>query len=111
MYTEAELYAGSTKRAKYNKKGKLVGYEHIPLDPAMKEASMRFHYPPPPPSTPKPAQQTTATLAAAGDTVRRPDKKRKKTSLASLRIRPKSKINQQLGGMGGGSGLNIGGFA
>mgnify|MGYP001233132004 CR=1 FL=1 len=110
-YTQAELYAGSTRGIiGYNKKGR-PRYGAIPLDPARYQASMEFYHPKPLPATPKPAQQSTATIAAAGDTVRRPDKKRKKTTLASLRIRPKSRINQQLGGVGAGSGLNIGGLA
>ena len=64
--------------------------------------------PPPPPPTPKPAEQTNTTISSVGDTVRRPQQKRKKTTLASLRIRP-TRINQQVGGTGYGSGLNIGG--
>lgn len=64
--------------------------------------------PPPPPPTPKPAEQTNTTISSVGDTVRRPKQKRKKTTLASLRIRP-TRINQQVGGTGYGSGLNIGG--
>ena len=69
--------------------------------------------PPPAPIIPKPPEQSNATLAQAGEGVRRPGSKRKKTTLASLRIRPKSQINQQVGGLGAGagSGLNIGGYA
>ena len=69
--------------------------------------------PPPAPTIPKPPEQAQATIAQAGEGVRRPGAKRKKTTLASLRIRPKSQINQQVGGLGAGagSGLNIGGYA
>ena len=109
MYTEAELFAGSTKRPKYNKKGKFIGYEHTPLDPGLRAASMRLIYPPAPPPVPKPAEQTNATLAAAGKSLRRPQSEatKKKTTLASLRTR--LKVNQQIGGQGSaGSTLNIG---
>ena len=114
MYTEAELFAGSTKRPRYNKKGKFLGYEHIPLDPGLKAASMRLLYPPAPPPVPKPPEQSNATMASAGKGLRRPgsEAKKKKTTLASLRIRPRTRVNQQLGGQGGaGSGLNIGSSA
>ena len=114
MYTEAELFAGSTKRPRYNKKGKFLGYDHTPLDPALKELSMRLLYPPSPPPVPQPAEQTNATMASAGKGLRRPESevKKKRTTLASLRIRPRTRVNQQLGGQGGaGSGLNIGSFA
>ena len=69
--------------------------------------------PAPMPTVPKPPEQTPTTIAQAGEGVRRPGAKRKKTTLASLRIRPKAQINQQVGGLGvgAGSGLNIGGFA
>ena len=69
--------------------------------------------PPPMPTIPKPPEQAQSTIAQAGEGVRRPGAKRKKTTLASLRIRPKSQINQQVGGLGAGagSGLNIGGYA
>ena len=63
--------------------------------------------PPPMPEAPKAPEQTNTTIASIGDTVRRPQKKRKKTTLASLRIRPTT-INRQIGGTGYGSGLNIG---
>ena len=112
MYTEAELYAGSTKRPRYNNKGKFLGYEHIPLDPGLKAASMRLIYPPAPPPVPKPAEQTNATLASAGKGLRRPESeaKKKKTTLASLRIRPRTSVNQQFGGQSSGATgtLNIG---
>ena len=65
---------------------------------------------PKPPKTPKPPEQSNVTISQAGDSVRRPGAKRKKTTLASLRIKP-TKINQQVGGLGSGSGLNIGGYA
>ena len=65
--------------------------------------------PPKPPKTPKPPQQSNVTISQSGDSVRRPGAKRKKTTLASLRIKP-TKINQQVGGLGSGSGLNIGGY-
>ena len=66
--------------------------------------------PPPAPAAPKPPEQSNVTISQAGESVRRPGAKRKKTTLASLRIKP-TKINQQVGGLGSGSGLNIGGFA
>jgi hypothetical protein len=65
--------------------------------------------PPKPPKTPKPAEQTMSTISQAGEGVRRPGGKRKKTTLASLRIKPR-KINQQVGGLGSGGSLNIGGY-
>ena len=65
---------------------------------------------PAPPKPIKPPEQSNVTISQAGDSVRRPGSKRKKTTLASLRIKP-TKINQQVGGLGSGSGLNIGGFA
>ena len=66
--------------------------------------------PPPMPESPKAPVQNQTTIAQAGKGVKRPGGKRKKTTLASLRIKP-TKINQQVGGLGGGSGLNIGGYA
>ena len=113
-YTQEELVRGSTVKKRYNKKGRYIGDEHTPLDPALYKLSMDFYHPKPPPPVPKPAEQTNATLASIGKGLRRPESesKRKKTTLASLRIRPRTKVNQQLGGQGGtGSGLNIGGFA
>jgi len=65
--------------------------------------------PMPKPKTPKPAEQTMTTISQAGEGVRRPGGKRKKTTLASLRIKPR-KINQQVGGLGSGGSLNIGGY-
>lgn len=61
------------------------------------------------PKTPKPPEQSNVTISQAGDSVRRPGSKRKKTTLASLRIKPR-KINQQIGGLGSGGSLNIGGY-
>ena len=52
---------------------------------------------------------TNATLGALESGVRSPNKKRPKTTLASLRIRPKRKVNQALtAGSAAGTGLNIG---
>ena len=78
---------------------------------------------PPQPAAPTPApppmpqasqyQAPTPTNAAIGaeSGVRSPGKKRERTTLASLRIRPKRRINQALtAGSAAGSGLNIGGF-
>lgn len=65
--------------------------------------------PMPKPKTPKPAEQTMTTISQAGEGVKRPGGKRKKTTLASLRIKPR-KINQQVGGLGFGGSLNIGGY-
>ena len=113
-YSQQDLVRGSTVRKRYNKKNQFIGYEHTPLDPALYKLSMDFYHPKPPPPVPKPPEQTNATLASVGKGLRRPESegKRKKTTLASLRIRPRTKVNQQLGGQGGaGSGLNIGGFA
>tara|TARA_S200002703_G_scaffold130717_1_gene118030 strand:- start:326 stop:682 length:357 start_codon:yes stop_codon:yes gene_type:complete len=112
IYSQGELYAGSTWGITgYNRRGR-PRYGHLPLDPGWVQRSNELYHPKPKPEPPKPAQQTDATIAAAGENVRRPkESKRKKTTLASLRIRPKSKINQQVGGLGGGSGLNIGGYA
>ena len=109
-YTQAELYAGSTREIiGYDKKGR-PKYGAKPLDPGLYKASMDFYHPKPPPATPAAPTQTRATLASTGQSVRRPKQKRGKTSLASLRIRPKSKINQQLGGGMSGTGLNVGSF-
>ena len=66
--------------------------------------------PQPMPETPKAPTQNQVTISQAGKGVKRPGAKRKKTTLASLRIKP-TKINQQVGGLGSGSGLNIGGYA
>ena len=99
-YTPQELYAG-------NKDG-------YPLDPALYDISMKFHFGGgnQAPATPAPPQQTNATIASVGDSIRRPSKRRKKTNLASLRIAPKAVINKLVGGNigGGGTGLNIGSF-
>ena len=57
----------------------------------------------------KPPEQTMTTISQAGEGVKRPGSKRKKTTLASLRIKPR-KINQQVGGLGSGGSLNIGGY-
>ena len=115
MYTEAELFAGSTKRPRYNKKGKFLGYEHIPLDPGLKAASMRLLYPPTPPPVPKPAEQGNALMASAGKSLRRPESERakKKTNLAGLRNRRSLGFAQLIGAasaQAGFSPLNIGGF-
>ena len=61
------------------------------------------------PSTPKAPVQNQTTISQAGEGVKRPGGKRKKTTLASLRIKPR-KINQQVGGLGSGGSLNIGGY-
>ena len=61
------------------------------------------------PSTPKPPVQNQTTIAQAGEGVKRPGSKRKKTTLSSLRIKPR-KINQQVGGLGSGGSLNIGAY-
>lgn len=61
------------------------------------------------PATPKAPVQNQTTIAQAGEGVKRPGSKRKKTTLASLRIKPR-KINQQVGGLGTGGSLNIGGY-
>jgi len=109
-YTQAELYAGSTYGiVGYNRRGR-PRYGHMPLDPAKYQASMDFYHPKPKPEPPKPAQQTNATISAAGDSVRRPKKKRAKTTLASLRIRPRARVNSQVGGLSGGSNLPLGGI-
>ena len=71
---------------------------------------------PAPPPMPQASQYqaptpTNATLGALDSGVRSPGKKRERTTLASLRIRPKRRINQALTvGSAAGSGLNIGGF-
>ena len=57
----------------------------------------------------KPPEQSNVTISQAGEGVKRPGAKRKKTTLASLRIKPR-KINQQIGGLGSGGSLNIGGY-
>ena len=61
------------------------------------------------PQTPKAPVQNQTTISQAGKGVKRPEGKRKKTTLASLRIKPR-KINQQVGGLGSGGSLNIGGY-
>jgi len=69
---------------------------------------------PAPPPMPQASQykaptSTNATLGALESGVRSPNKKRDKTTLASLRIRPKRKLNQALtAGSQAGTGLNIG---
>ena len=108
-YTQAELYAGSTQKIiGYDKKGR-PKYGAVPLDPGLYKASMDFYHPKSPPPTPQAPVQSNVTMAAAGKTLRRPEQKRSRISLASLRIRPKSEINQQFGGIAGGQPLNIGG--
>ena len=109
-YTQAELYRGSTEEIiGYDKKGR-PKYGAKPLDPGLMKASMNFHYPPAPPAEPAAPQQTRATLASTGQSVRRPKKKRAKTTLSSLRIRPRKEINQMFGGGTAGTGLNVGSF-
>ena len=67
--------------------------------------------PPPMPQQYRAPTPTNATLGALDSGVRSPGKKRERTTLASLRIRPKRRINQALtAGSAAGSGLNIGGF-
>ena len=61
------------------------------------------------PQTPKAPIQNQTTISQAGEGVKRPGSKRKKTTLASLRIKPR-KINQAVGGLGSGGSLNIGGY-
>lgn len=71
---------------------------------------------PAPPPMPQASQYraptpTNATIGATDSGVRSPGKKRDRTTLSSLRIRPKRKINQALtAASAAGSGLNIGGF-
>ena len=65
--------------------------------------------PMPMPQTPKAPVQNQTTISQAGKGVKRPEGKRKKTTLASLRIKPR-KINQAVGGLGSGGSLNIGGY-
>ena len=108
-YTQAELYAGSTQKIiGYDKKGR-PKYGAVPLDPGLMRASMNFYHPKPPPATPQAPVQSNVTMAAAGKTLRRPEQKRSRISLASLRIRPRSEINQQFGGIAQAQPLNIGG--
>jgi len=112
-YTQEELVRGSTVKKRYNKKGRYIGDEHTPLDPGLYKLSMDFYHPKPPPPTPKPPEQSNALASSVGKGLRRPgeERGRKKTSLASLRIRPRSKINQMFAAMqGAGTGLNIGSF-
>ena len=109
-YTEAELYRGSTEEIiGYDKKGR-PKYGAKPLDPGLMRASMDFYYPKPKPAEPSAPQQTRATLASTGQSVRRPKKKRARTTLSSLRIRPRKEINQMFGGGTAGTGLNVGSF-
>ena len=69
---------------------------------------------PAPPPMPQASQYraptpTNATLGALDSGVRSPNKKRERTTLASLRIRPKRRVNQALtAGSAAGTGLNIG---
>ena len=112
-YTQEELVRGSTKKKRFNRKGRYIGDEYTPLDPGLYKLSMDFYHPKPPPPTPKPPEQSNALASSVGRQLRRPgqERGRKKTSLASLRIRPKSKINQMFAAMqSGGTGLNIGSF-
>ena len=110
FYSEAELYAGSTQEIiGYDKKGR-PKYGAKPLDPGLMRASMNFHYPKPAPAEPAAPQQTRATLASTGQSVRRPKQKRSRTTLSSLRIRPRKEINQMFGGGTAGTGLNVGSF-
>ena len=70
--------------------------------------------PAPPPPMPQASQYkaptpTNATLGALESGVRSPNKKRERTTLASLRIRPRRRVNQALtAGSAAGTGLNIG---
>ena len=70
--------------------------------------------PAPPPPMPQASQYkaptpTNATLGANETGVRSPNRKRDKTTLASLRIRPKRRVNQALtAGSAAGTGLNNG---
>ena len=69
---------------------------------------------PAPPPMPQASQYkaptpTNATLGALESGVRSPNRKRDKTTLASLRIRPRRRVNQALtAGSAAGTGLNIG---
>ena len=69
---------------------------------------------PAPPPMPQASQYkaptpTNATLGALESGVRSPNKKRERTTLASLRIRPRRRVNQALtAGSAAGTGLNIG---
>jgi len=109
-YTQAELYRGSTEEIiGYDKKGR-PKYGAKPLDPGLYRASMDFYHPKASPAEPAAPTQTRATLASTGQSVRRPKKKRARTTLSSLRIRPKKEINQMFGGGMAGTGLNVGSF-
>ena len=109
-YTQAELYRGSTEEIiGYDKKGR-PRYGAKPLDPGLYKLSMDFYHPKAPPAEPAAPTQTRATLASTGQSVRRPKKKRARTTLSSLRIRPRKEINQMFGGGMAGTGLNVGSF-
>ena len=100
MYTQEELVRGSTMRRRYNKKGKFIGFEHVPLDPGLYRASMQFYHPPKMPEAPKPPEQANATIASTGQGVQQDTKPRR--TLASLLIKRNkqdpTQINQSLGG-------------
>lgn len=101
MITEGELYLG----------GKMENGKWRGLTPGEIQWANDFYYPKPPPATPKPPTQMHATQEQAGRGTRRPTTK-KKTSLASLRIRRKkpTQVNSQVALGVGGTGLNVGGY-
>ena len=110
IYTQGELYSGSTWGiVRHNKKGKAF-YGHKPLDPGWVRRSNELYHPKPQPEPPKPASQGVATQAAAGQGIGRPKKSKGRVSLADLRIRRPSKVNTQVALGAGGTGLNIGSF-
>ena len=112
IYSQGELYSGSTWGiVGYNKKGR-PRYGHKPLDPGWVARSNEIYHPKPKPAPPKPAEQSKATQASVGQTVRRPSetrKRKRKTNLASFRIRKAAdSAAPAFAGYGYGTGLNIG---
>ena len=118
IYTQGELYSGSTwSIIGYNKKGR-PRYGHMGLDPYWQKKSMEFYHPPQPPEPPKPAKQMAAVLSQATGSmksgVQQPRSATPKTTVADLRIKRSRKqqtANTGIQAGGVGSGLNTGAYA
>ena len=118
IYTQGEMYSGSTwSILGYNKKGK-PRYGHMGLDPYWYKKSQEFYNPPKPPEPPKPAKQEAAVLSQATGSmqagIQQPKSGVQKTTVADLRIKRSRKqqtANTGIQAGGVGSGLNTGAYA
>ena len=109
IYTQSELYMGSTwDQVGVDKKGR-PKYAHVPLDPGWVDISNKFWHPPSPPPEPKAATNVASTLADSPYGIRRnAQQTQKKNTLASLlKAAPKRERTLPQVGGGSGGGLNI----